>query len=108
MKTSQKSVDEMYEVLVEGRTLHEVRPDIYDEDEDDSLEIISPDYINRLGTEYGEKVIYWEANYNPSYERMGENDGEKQKEIIETLIGYGVEFDTDLVAKYPDDYKENK
>ena len=51
MKTSQKSVDEMYEVLVEGRTLHEVRPDIYDEDEDDSLEIVSPDYINRLGTE---------------------------------------------------------
>lgn len=107
-KPTNKDIDNMYSVLVEGSTLHEVRPDIFDEDDDDSLEIISPDYVNRLGKEYGERVIYWETNYDPSYERMGENDGEKEKEIIETLVGYGVDFETDLVAKYPDDYKENK
>lgn len=105
-KPTQKDIDDMYMVLVEGASLHSVRPDIFNEDDDDNLDIISPDYINRLGKEYGEKVIYWEANYDPSYERMGENDGEKEKEIIETLIEYGVDFETDLVAKYPDDYKK--
>jgi len=107
-KPTQKDIDDMYMVLVEGVPLCEVRPDIFNEDDDDSLDIISPDYINRLGKEYGERVIYWEANYNPSYKRMGENDGEKEKEIIEILTGYGVDFETDLVAKYPGDYKENK
>ena len=107
-KPTEQDINDMYSVLVEGSTLHEVRPDIFDEDDDDSLEIISPDYVNRLGKEYGERVIYWEQNYDPSYERMGENDGEKEKEIIETLVGYGVDFETDLVAKYPGDYKENK
>ena len=106
-KLPQKVIDNMYKVLVEGYSLSDVIPDVYDDDDDgDDLDIIDPDYINRMGVEYGEKVIYWEQNYDPSYYRMGENDGDKEKDIINAIIEYGVDFDTDLVAKYPADYKD--
>lgn len=95
----------MYAVLVEGFEPCEVRPDLYDKD-DDVLEVLEPPYINRMGIEYGERVIYWEQNYNPSYARLGENDSPKCKEIFNALEEYGLDFDTDLVAKYPDDYKD--
>ena len=108
MKNTPEEINSMYEVLVEGVALHIIDPDLYTEADDDPLLIMSPDYINRLGTEYGEKVIYWEENYNPSAYRMGENDGEKEKRIIEVLEEYGIEFDEDLVKKYPLDHKENE
>lgn len=104
-KLPQSKINNIYDVLIEGIPCHEIDPELYDEMSDD-LDIISPDYINRTGVEYGERVIYWEANYNPSYERMGENDGDKEKAIIDTLEEYGLDFDTDLVAKYPADYED--
>lgn len=106
-KLSQKTINNMYKVLVEGYFLSEVEPDIFTEEDDDDLDIIDPDYINRMGTEYGEKVIYWEENYDPSYYRMGENDGDKEKDIFNALEEYGLDFNVDLVAKYPKDYIDN-
>lgn len=94
----------MAKVLCMGYTPHEVDPELYDEDADD-LDIIAPDYINRLGTEYGKKVIYWEENYCPSAYRLSEEDGATEAMIIKALEERGVDFSTDLVAKYPDDYK---
>lgn len=98
-------IETIYSVLVEGLTPHEARPDLYGED-DDVLEILEPPYINRVGTEYGERVLYWEQNYNPSYERLGENDSPKAKAIFDALGEYGLKFNIDLVEKYPGDYKE--
>ena len=86
-----QNVDEMYKVLVEGFTPHEVRPDLYEEDDED-LEIIEPSYVNRTTTENGERCIYWEENYDPSAYRLGENDSEKAKAIIDKLEEYGIEF----------------
>lgn len=100
-----KSIDDLYAVLVEGVNPHEIEPDLYDED-DESLDYIAPDYINRLGTEYGERVIYWESDYNPSAYRLGEHDDDRCNEIFDAIEEYGVEFDIDLVAKYPADYND--
>lgn len=99
-----RDIDDLYRVLVLGASPHEIDPELYDED-DDPLEILSPSYINRVGTEYGERVIYWESNYNPSAYRLGEKDGEKAKEVIDIAQGCGVDFGVDLVAKYPADYE---
>lgn len=102
----QKHIDDMYKVLIDGYKLTDIDEDLYSDD-DDELEIIDPSYINRVGVEYGEKVIYWEENYDPSYYRMGENDGDEEKAIINYLYECGLDFDTDLVAKYPKDYIDN-
>lgn len=104
MQLPQKMLETMYQSLVEGVSPHEIDPELYDE-LDDSLDTISGDYINRLGTEFGEKVIYWEENYCPSAYRLGEYDSREAGQIIKALEECGVEFDTDLVAKFPDDYK---
>lgn len=100
-------INTMYAVLVEGLTPYEANPELYGED-DDVLEVLEPPYINRMGTEYGERVIYWEQNYNPSYARLGENDSPEAKAIFDVLEEYGLEFDVDLVVKYPADYKDKE
>lgn len=101
-----KSIGSLYDVMVLGTPPHEVKRDLYDED-DDALDYLSPDCINRLGTEYGVRVIYWESNYNPSAYKLSENDDPRCPEIFDCIEEYGVSFDTDLVKKYPNDYKEN-
>lgn len=98
------NLDEMYRVLVEGENPCEIDPELYTEDTD-PLDIIEPAYVNRYGTEYGERVMYWEENYNPSAYRVGENDSPKAKAVIEALVDCGLEFDVDLVKRYPADYK---
>lgn len=89
-KLDEETVTGMYLVLVEGETLQEARPDLFTAEDDDPLEIIDPDYINKITIENGERVIYWEENYIAHYYRMGENDGDMEKEIIEALYNYGL------------------
>lgn len=50
--------------------------------------------INEFTTEDGERVVWLEdGNYYIAHAmRIGENDGDKEKEIIETLAGCGVDF----------------
>lgn len=50
--------------------------------------------INEFTTENGERVVWLEdGNYYIAHAmRIGENDGDKEKEIIETLAGCGVDF----------------
>lgn len=50
--------------------------------------------INEFVVENGERVVWLEdGNYYIAHAlRIGENDGAKEKEIIETLAGCGVEF----------------
>ena len=50
--------------------------------------------INEFVIENNERVVYFEDGnrYIPHAQRMGENDGKKQKEIIEELASLGVEF----------------
>ena len=50
--------------------------------------------INEFTTEDGERVVWLEdGNYYIAHAmRIGENDGDKEKEIIETLEGCGVSF----------------
>lgn len=95
MQLPNEFLEKMYQVLVEGYTLNEAYPDMFSEDDEDILDIIDPDYVNRMVIEDGEKVIYWEEDYNPSAYRMGEKDGEKEAEIIKRLEEFGVEFDAE-------------
>lgn len=50
--------------------------------------------INEFTTEDGERAVWLEdGNYYIAHAmRIGENDGDKEKEIIETLAGCGVDF----------------
>lgn len=98
------NIDLAYKVATGECRPYDINPELYDED-DDLLDAIDYSYVNRLGIEHGEKVIYWESDYNPSAYRMGEHDGERARVIIEALEDYGIDFDIDLVEKYPGDYK---
>lgn len=100
-----KSIDNLYDVIVLDTPPHEVEPDLYDE-EDDALEYLAPDYINRLGTEYSTRVIYWESNYDPSAYKLSEDDDPRAVEIFNRLEEYGMDFSTDLVDKYAADYEK--
>lgn len=100
-----KSIDDVYKVIVLGIPPREVEPDLYDED-DDALDYLAVDYINRIGTEYGARIIYWESDYSPSAYWLSENDDPLAVEIFNRLEEYGLSFDTDLVREYPDDYNQ--
>lgn len=54
-------------------------------------------HISECCTQGGERVVYIEDGiyYLGRGFRMGENDGEKQRAIIEELEGYGLEFKGD-------------
>lgn len=66
-----------------------------DGEDDAFLDFADGLHINEFTIEDGERVIWLEdGNYYIAHaERIGENDGEKEKAIIEELIGYGVEFE---------------
>lgn len=54
-------------------------------------------HINECVTQAGEKVVYIEdgAYYLARGFRMGENDGEKERAIVNELAACGVEFKKD-------------
>lgn len=67
---------------------------ILDSDSEAFLDFAEGLNINEFVIENGERVIYFEdgIHYIAHGERMGENDGIEEKEIINLLQEYGVEF----------------
>lgn len=90
-----KDITKLYEVFVEGVPPCEVEPELYDKDAE-PLDFLAPAYINRLGTENGVRVIYWESDYNPSAYKMTELDDPRASEIFDVLDEYGIEFNEEL------------
>ena len=69
-----------------------------DQGADAFLDFAENIHINECCTQGGEKVIYIEDGiyYLARGYRMGENDGEKEKAIIEELEACGMEFKKDF------------
>lgn len=54
--------------------------------------------VNEFTSESGERVVWLEDgnHYIAHGERIGEHDGQKEKEIIEALAECGVEFEKEI------------
>lgn len=68
------------------------------QDIDAFLDFAENIHINECCTQAGERVVYIEDGiyYLARGYRMGENDGEKEKAIIQALEDCGVEFKKDF------------